>query len=70
MLCGHTHGGQLCLPGGFALRSNAPCPRRLWAGAWRHGELAGYTSVGCGTCVVDLRLNCRPEITLHRLRPR
>jgi hypothetical protein len=67
MLCGHTHGGQLCLPGGFALRSNAPCPRRLWAGPWRHGRMSGYTSVGCGTCVVDLRLNCRPEITLHRL---
>jgi predicted MPP superfamily phosphohydrolase len=70
MLCGHTHGGQLCLPGGFALRSNAPCPRRLWAGAWTHGDLAGYTSVGCGTCVVDLRLNCGPEITLHRLQRR
>jgi predicted MPP superfamily phosphohydrolase len=68
MLCGHTHGGQLCLPGGFAIRSNAPCPRRLWAGSWRHEELAGYTSVGCGTCVVDLRLNCAPEVTLHRLR--
>jgi len=70
MLCGHTHGGQLCLPGGFALRSNAPCPRRLWAGAWTHGDLAGYTSVGCGTCVVDLRLNCGPEITLHHLQRR
>jgi uncharacterized protein len=70
LLCGHTHGGQLCLPGGFALRSNAPCPRRLWAGAWTHGELSGYTSVGCGTCVVDVRLNCGPEITLHRLLPR
>lgn len=68
LLCGHTHGGQLCLPGGLALRSNARCPRRLWAGPWRHGRLAGYTSVGCGSCVVDLRLNCRPEITLHRLR--
>jgi predicted MPP superfamily phosphohydrolase len=68
MLCGHTHGGQLCLPGGFAIRGNAPCPRRLWAGAWRHEALVGYTSVGCGTCVVDLRLNCAPEVTLHRLR--
>jgi predicted MPP superfamily phosphohydrolase len=68
MLCGHTHGGQLCLPGGFALRSNAPCPRRFWAGRWRHERMHGYTSVGCGSCVVDLRLNCAPEVTLHRLR--
>jgi predicted MPP superfamily phosphohydrolase len=29
--------------------------------------MAGYTSVGCGSSVVPVRFNCRPEITLHRL---
>jgi predicted MPP superfamily phosphohydrolase len=29
--------------------------------------MAGYTSVGCGASIVDVRLNCPPEITLHRL---
>ncbi len=69
MLCGHTHGGQICLPGRIPLIVNARCPRALCAGAWRHHGLTGYTSVGSGACVVDVRLNCPPEITLHRLLP-
>ncbi|AFL72296.1 metallophosphoesterase [Thiocystis violascens] len=68
LLCGHTHGGQICLPGGFPLTWDARCPRRLAAGSWRHGNLIGYTSVGAGTSVVNARLNCPPEITLHELQ--
>ncbi len=67
MLCGHTHGGQVCLPGGIALTYDCPCPRRYCAGAWRHGGLTGYTSRGCGTSVLDIRVFCPPEITIHRL---
>jgi len=67
LLCGHTHGGQLCLPGGVPVRRVAGCPRSLHAGAWEHGGMSGYTSVGSGSCVVDLRLNCPPEVTLQRL---
>lgn len=67
MLCGHTHGGQICLPGGFALTYNTRCPRALSAGSWQFKQLVGYTSVGSGVCVVDVRLNCPPEITLHHL---
>lgn len=67
MLCGHTHGGQICLPGGLPLTWDARCPRRLAAGAWRHGAMLGYTSVGAGTSVVNARLNCPPEITIHEL---
>jgi hypothetical protein len=67
MLCGHTHGGQICLPGGVALTYNARCPRRLGKGPWRYQGLQGYTSPGAGACVVDARFNCPPEITLHEL---
>lgn len=67
MLCGHTHGGQICLPGGIPIMVNARCPRRICIGAWRYHQMQGYTSVGSGVCVVDVRLNCPPEITLHRL---
>ncbi|NOY62476.1 MAG: metallophosphoesterase, partial [Gammaproteobacteria bacterium] len=67
MLCGHTHGGQICLPGGYALTWDARCPRSMSAGAWRYHRMVGYTSVGSGASVVDVRLNCPPEITLHRL---
>jgi predicted MPP superfamily phosphohydrolase len=68
MLSGHTHGGQLCLPGGVAIKLEAVIPRSMGAGAWRHGDLVGYTSVGAGTSLLPVRLNCPPEITLHTLR--
>lgn len=68
MLCGHTHGGQICLPGGIPIITDADCPRALARGPWRYHGLTGYTSVGAGSSIVEVRLNCRPEITLHRLR--
>jgi predicted MPP superfamily phosphohydrolase len=67
MLCGHTHGGQICLPGRIALTWDARCPRRLAAGHWSYGAMNGYTSVGCGSSVVNARLNCLPEVTVHTL---
>ena len=67
LLCGHTHGGQICLPGGIPLLTEADSPREFARGAWRYQGMLGYTSVGAGTCIVDVRLNCRPEVTLHRL---
>jgi uncharacterized protein len=68
MLSGHTHGGQLCLPGGIPIKLEARLPRSFGAGAWRYGEMAGYTSVGAGTSLLPVRLNCPAEITLHTLR--
>ncbi len=69
LFCGHTHGGQICLPGGTPIMINAACPRRYARGAWRHQQLQGYTSSGSGACVVDVRFNCPPEVTLHHLHP-
>jgi uncharacterized protein len=68
MLCGHTHGGQICLPGGVPVLTDADSPRAFARGSWRYQEMVGYTSVGAGSSIVDVRLNCPPEITLHRLR--
>jgi predicted MPP superfamily phosphohydrolase len=68
MLCGHTHGGQLCLPGSIPIKLEAILPRRMGAGAWQYHHMSGYTSVGAGSSVVAVRLNCPPEITLHCLR--
>jgi predicted MPP superfamily phosphohydrolase len=67
MLCGHTHGGQICLPGGAPVTLDSKCPRYMGRGAWRYHGMQGYTSAGAGTCIVPARLNCPPEITLHRL---
>ncbi len=67
LLCGHTHGGQVCLPGRLPITLDAQVPRHMGAGPWRFADLVGYTSVGAGASVVPVRFNCPPEITLHRL---
>lgn len=67
-LSGHTHGGQVCLPGGRIVFSNARGPRSMTRGAWRHGALRGYTTRGAGCSGLDVRFNCPPEIVVHRLR--
>jgi len=66
-LCGHTHGGQICLPGGIPIKYNMNAPRRMAAGAWDYQGMNGYTSVGAGTSIVEARFFCRPEITVHEL---
>jgi len=68
LVSGHTHGGQICLPGGIPLTLSAILPRSLGSGAWRHHDMIGYTAVGAGSSVVPVRFNCPPEITLHRLQ--
>ncbi|MFO8142414.1 MAG: metallophosphoesterase [Marinobacter sp.] len=66
-LCGHTHGGQICLPGGIPVTLDADCPRQLGRGFWQVNGMQGYTSPGSGTSVLNVRLNCPPEVTLHKL---
>ena len=66
-LAGHTHGGQICLPGGKPLMTAVRHHRKFAAGAWRYGRMLGYTSRGMGVGR-RARFNCPPEITLLRLR--
>lgn len=66
-LCGHTHGGQICLPGTIPILTNAACPRRYVSGPWKYQEMAGYTSRGTGSSGLAVRFFCPPEITLHTL---
>jgi hypothetical protein len=68
LLSGHTHGGQICLPGAVPITLDSVLPRRMGSGAWKYHDMIGYTSVGVGSSIVPVRLNCPPEITLHRLR--
>jgi predicted MPP superfamily phosphohydrolase len=65
LLAGHTHGGQICLPGGFPITLDSKLPRALGSGAWLYNEMLGYTSPGTGSSVVPVRFNCPPEVTLH-----
>ena len=67
LLCGHTHGGQICLPGGIPITLDSVLPRHMGAGAWTYHDMLGYTTAGAGSSIVPVRFNCPPEITLHHL---
>lgn len=67
-LCGHTHGGQICLPGGRALVTRLKRCRHAARGLWREGQTVGYTSRGLGVSGRPQRFNCPGEITLITLR--
>ncbi len=68
-LCGHTHGGQIALPGGRpVLLPNGDLSRRYHRG--RH-ELAGggtlVVSLGVGCALLPIRVHADPEILVCTL---
>ena len=67
-LCGHTHGGQICLPGRGPILTNSRAPRFTADGHWQYQNMIGYTSRGAGASGVPLRFNCPGEITLITLQ--
>jgi predicted MPP superfamily phosphohydrolase len=68
LLSGHTHGGQICLPGPIPITLDSVLPRHMGSGPWKYRDMVGYTSVGVGSSIVPVRINCLPEITLHQLQ--
>lgn len=72
MLAGHTHGGQVCVPGIGALVTNCGLDRRMAKGLHRWGERAWlHVSAGVGTHpTAPVRFGCRPEASLLTLIPR
>jgi predicted MPP superfamily phosphohydrolase len=66
MVAGHSHGGQMCFPGGIPLITGG-VPRDLASGRWKRGRLNGYTSRGVGGSFLPVRINCPPEISVHRI---
>ncbi len=82
IIAGHTHGGQLCVPGFGALVTNCDIDRKRakglhgWPGA-RPDEAEGndstwlHVSAGAGTSpYTPVRFACRPEATLITLTGR
>jgi uncharacterized protein len=74
-LCGHTHGGQVCLPGGRALVTNCDLPAKNARGlsGWQFDEHQTmlHVSAGIGTSVyAQYRLFCPPEASLITILPR
>jgi uncharacterized protein len=78
LLAGHTHGGQVCLPGLGTLVTNCGIERTRARGLHRHpmGATAPedpwlHVSAGLGTSPrAPFRLCCRPEASLLTLVPR
>jgi len=69
-LCGHTHGGQICLPLIGPVLVNASCPRKYTRGVWNYKGVQGFTSAGIGSSGVAVRFNCPPEVAVLELRKR
>lgn len=67
-LCGHTHGGQICLPGGRPIIKHVCRCRAYAAGTWQCGDMVGRTSSGLGVSGIPVRFNSRGEIALLTLR--
>jgi len=72
IFAGHTHGGQVCLPGGRALTTNCDLPTSMASGVhvWTHAGKASYlqVSAGLGTSIyAPVRLFCPPEAVLVTL---
>ena len=73
LLAGHTHGGQVCVPGIGALITNCGLDRHLAKGLHRWPGSGAYlhVSAGLGTHpTAPVRFACRPEATLLTLVPR
>ena len=58
---------SVCL-GSIPIKLSSVLPRHMGSGAWKYDEMIGYTSVGAGTSIVPVRINCLPEITLHHFQ--
>jgi uncharacterized protein len=72
LLAGHTHGGQVCLPGFGALVTNCGIDRARARGLSRYGAAGNeawlHVSAGLGTSpYAPIRFACRPEANLLTL---
>lgn len=72
MFAGHTHGGQVCVPGYGALVTNCDLPRESVKGlsSWNSptGVVPLHVSAGLGTSIyAPVRFACPPEATLVTL---
>jgi predicted MPP superfamily phosphohydrolase len=76
LLAGHTHGGQLCVPGYGALVTNCQLPTSMAKGLHRWPRDGGdgswlHVSAGVGTSpYAPVRFACPPEATMLTLLPR
>lgn len=66
VLSGHTHGGQVVLPGVGAIAARK---FPVAAGLLRQQDTTLFVSRGLGTVYVPIRINCPPEVAVLTLVP-
>jgi predicted MPP superfamily phosphohydrolase len=66
-LTGHTHGGQVCLPGGHPIITHCRLPRALARGIHRVGPTWLVVNHGLGFSGLPLRLLCPSEVVEIRV---
>lgn len=66
MLSGHTHGGQIVLPG---LGAVAARKFPIIAGTGKKARTSAFVSRGVGTVYIPIRLNCPPEVAILTIEP-
>lgn len=66
VLSGHTHGGQIVLPG---LGAVAAREFPVIEGTARRGATTIFVSRGVGTVYIPVRVNCPPEVAVLTLQP-
>jgi predicted MPP superfamily phosphohydrolase len=69
ILAGHTHGGQIRLPGVGAVVTHSALPRRHALGLTRYHDVPLFVTRGIGYSGLDLRVGCAPEVALLTLVP-
>jgi hypothetical protein len=67
-LCGHTHGGQVCVPLVGPIVTSSAYGRRFAQG-WVRAPARGYVTRGLGVTLVPMRVACPAELTVLDLTP-
>jgi predicted MPP superfamily phosphohydrolase len=68
ILSGHTHGGQICLPGGIPIIKHTALPRRLVTGVHRFDKTWLVIGRGLGFATWQIRMFCPAEVIELQLR--
>lgn len=67
-MSGHSHGGQLVIPGVKTTPFRCSYSIKYPVGAYKVKNMIQYTSKGLGTNSFWIRVNCKPEITQFYLK--
>lgn len=71
-VCGHTHGGQICLPGGVPVVTSSRLVGRDFAAGMHSAPATGtpvFITRGVGTSILPMRFFCLPEVAFIDLIP-